>query len=337
MAIALRRAAAYALASLLLGGCAQLETRPAREAEVDLAGRLAARYGEESFTGSIAWRHAKDFDEMLITTPLGQGVARIVREGDQVALTTAEPREYHAADVESLTQQVLGFRLPLDGLADWVRGRPSPDLERRGWKIEYQEYAGEFPARSRVAARKAPPGRRRARRRLVGCGDGPAGPQSPLGSQSRPGEAARNRPAARGRRAVFHLWAQRRRRRHWRAPARTRAAGGLVPRAHAASLGFDEGNVRFGVDSGYETTQNTALFLGTGAKRSRAGRHRSLSRNCGAAGVAQEPMPAGAHDGLRGLRIRRVRDEGAGGRGSIPVAGGDERVRGAGARASPAP
>src|SRR5205814_532589 len=56
MAIALRRAAAYALASLLLGGCAQLETRPAREAEVDLAGRLAARYGEESFTGNIAWR-----------------------------------------------------------------------------------------------------------------------------------------------------------------------------------------------------------------------------------------------------------------------------------------
>src|SRR5207245_463644 len=86
---------------------------------------------------------------MLITTPLGQGVARIVRDGDQVALTTAEPREYHAADVESLTQQVLGFRLPLDGLADWVRGRPSPDLERRGWKIEYQEYAGDLPARLR--------------------------------------------------------------------------------------------------------------------------------------------------------------------------------------------
>src|SRR5207302_1842950 len=122
MAMVMRRAAAYALAALVLGGCAQLETRPAQKAEFDLAGRLAARYGEESFTGNIAWRHAKDFDEMLITTPLGQGVARIAREGDQATLTTAEPREYHAADVESLTQQVLGFRLPLDGLADWVRG-----------------------------------------------------------------------------------------------------------------------------------------------------------------------------------------------------------------------
>ena len=150
MAMVMRRAAAYALATLLLGGCAQLEMRLAQKADFDLAGRLAARYGEESFTGNIAWRHAKDFDEMLITTPLGQGVARIVREGEQVTLTTAEPREYHAADVESLTEQVLGFRLPLGGLSDWVRGRPSPDLEQRGWKVEYQEYAGELPSRLRV-------------------------------------------------------------------------------------------------------------------------------------------------------------------------------------------
>jgi len=72
-----------------------------------------------------------------------------------VTLTTAEPREYHAADVESLTQQVLGFRLPLGGLADWVRGRPSPDLERRGWRIEYQEYAAELPSRCGCSTRES--------------------------------------------------------------------------------------------------------------------------------------------------------------------------------------
>jgi outer membrane lipoprotein LolB len=149
MAMVMRRAAAYALASLLLGGCAQLETRPTQKAEFDLAGRLAARYGEQSFTGNIAWRHAEDFDEMLISTPLGQGVARIVREGEQVTLSTAEPRAYHGADVESLTAQVLGFRLPLAGLADWVRGRPSA-LEQRGWKLEVQEYAGDLPSRLRL-------------------------------------------------------------------------------------------------------------------------------------------------------------------------------------------
>jgi len=74
---------------------------------------------------------------MLITTPLGQGVARIVRQGDAVVLTTAEGKEFRAPDSESLTERVLGFRLPIEGLADWVQGKPSPALESRGWKVEY--------------------------------------------------------------------------------------------------------------------------------------------------------------------------------------------------------
>ncbi|HXM83860.1 MAG TPA: lipoprotein insertase outer membrane protein LolB [Burkholderiales bacterium] len=165
MTMAMRWALLYALALIALAGCAQLETRPTEKVEFDLAGRIAARFGDESFTGNIAWRHAGDLDEMLLTSPLGAGVARIVREGDKVILTTAEPREYRAEDAESLTEQVLGFRLPLGGLADWVRGRPSPEsaaraehspdgrllsLEQRGWKIVYQDYAGALPSRLRL-------------------------------------------------------------------------------------------------------------------------------------------------------------------------------------------
>lgn len=155
-----------AAAFLMLAACAQLESRVPHDVVFDLAGRLAARYGNEAFTGNLAWRHAGSSDEMLITSPLGAGVARIVREGDAVTLTTAEPKEYRAADAETLTEEVLGFRVPLAGLAAWVRGRPStsapaqadygPDgrlrsLRERGWTIEYQEYAGELPARMRLS------------------------------------------------------------------------------------------------------------------------------------------------------------------------------------------
>ena len=149
------RVAALALA-FLVAGCAQAPLQPApADTEFDLAGRLGARRiddrGEESFSGNIAWRHGALSDEMLISTPLGQGVARIVREGASVTLTTAEPREYRAADAESLTEQVLGFRLPLAGLADWVRGRPAPELEARGWHIDYQERDAEGrPTRMRL-------------------------------------------------------------------------------------------------------------------------------------------------------------------------------------------
>jgi outer membrane lipoprotein LolB len=153
---------ALALAALLLAACATLE----RGAPSDLAGRLAARYNGDSFSGNLSWQHARAGDEVLISSPLGQGVARIVRAPDgEVTLTTAQRQEYRAADAESLTQEVLGFRLPLGGLADWVRAAPSPGhdhrversadgrvrtLEQRGWRIEYLEYRDERPSLLRL-------------------------------------------------------------------------------------------------------------------------------------------------------------------------------------------
>jgi len=159
------RAALCAAGLAILAACAQLQSRIPQDVEFDLAGRLAARYGSESFSANLAWRHAREADEMLITTSLGQGVARILREGDEVTLTTAEPREYRAADAETLTEQVLGFRVPLAGLAQWIRARPSGkaaakaeyhddgrlrSLEEMGWRVEYLEYDGKLPSRLRL-------------------------------------------------------------------------------------------------------------------------------------------------------------------------------------------
>jgi outer membrane lipoprotein LolB len=140
-------------AALLVAGCAEMQfQRPDAEAEFELSGRIAVRFKDESSTGNFAWRHGARNDEVMITNPLGQGVARIVRDGNAVTLTDAEGREHRAADAEALTEQALGFRLPLAGLADWVRARPGPgpsearkdgegriaEIEQSGWKIEYQ-------------------------------------------------------------------------------------------------------------------------------------------------------------------------------------------------------
>jgi outer membrane lipoprotein LolB len=151
---------------LLLGACAQLQTQIPEDVKFDLSGRLAARYGTEAFSGNIAWRHAGSADELLITSALGAGVARLTRTGDAIVLTTAEPREYRGSDVEALTEEVLGFRLPVTGLADWVRGMPAEGsrartryddagrlrlLEQAGWTIEYLEYRDGRPSRMRLA------------------------------------------------------------------------------------------------------------------------------------------------------------------------------------------
>lgn len=148
-------------ALLVLFGCAQAPLKPPEGAlEFNVLGRIAARYGNEGFTGNVDWRHAKAGDDMLISTPLGQGVARIVREGEAVQLTTANGKQYDAPDAETLTERVLGFRVPLEGLADWVEGRPSsaanarvtysPDrktqlIEERDWRVQYLEYENGRP------------------------------------------------------------------------------------------------------------------------------------------------------------------------------------------------
>ena len=152
-------------AALVATACTHVELRPPEVVDFELLGRIAARYGKDAFTGNVHWRHAGGGDEMLISTPLGQGVARIVREGEAVQLTTADGKEFHAPDSESLTERTLGFRLPLEGLADWVRGQPSPDsparldkgpdgklqsLEQRGWKVDYQQYERDRPALMRL-------------------------------------------------------------------------------------------------------------------------------------------------------------------------------------------
>ena len=156
-----------AAAVLLLAACAAPGfLMPAGDVEFELSGRIAVRYRDDAGSGNIAWRHGARADEMLLTTPFGQGIARLVRAGDEFALTTQDGSEFRAADAESLTEQVLGFRLPLAGLADWVRGRPAPspspsstradaegrlvEFEQTGWRVEYLEYQGKLPSRLRL-------------------------------------------------------------------------------------------------------------------------------------------------------------------------------------------
>ena len=153
-------------AAFFLAGCAEPSFVVAPTAvEFELSGRFAVSYRGEANSGNLAWRHGAEAEEMLITSPLGQGVARISRTAREVVLTTPELREYRAVDAESLTEQVLGFRLPLAGLAHWVRARPGPgasksrldaegrlaELEQGGWKVQYLEYdQGKRPSRLRM-------------------------------------------------------------------------------------------------------------------------------------------------------------------------------------------
>ena len=100
-------------------------------------------------------------DEILLLNPLGQTLAQIRRMPEGVHLATSEQENYYASDVESLTEQVLGWRLPLMGLQYWVQGLHSPAtvaeidknpdgrvlaIRQDGWEIGYASYFPASPA-----------------------------------------------------------------------------------------------------------------------------------------------------------------------------------------------
>ncbi|MDP2433383.1 MAG: lipoprotein insertase outer membrane protein LolB [Pseudomonadota bacterium] len=144
---------------------------PAPPSAFRLEGRVSLKANEESFSGGMTWRHAAGRQELLLSTPLGQGVAELRGDELGVELRDSEGRLRRAADAETLVRQSLGLTLPLKGLAWWVVGNPRPgvpyqaeaDAEGRlallrqdGWHIEFSRYArtgGHFLPGKLVARR----------------------------------------------------------------------------------------------------------------------------------------------------------------------------------------
>ncbi|MBT9568921.1 MAG: outer membrane lipoprotein LolB [Thiobacillus sp.] len=165
---------ATALAFMLaLAGCAStppvapVDTRAALPDRWSLQGRIGVKSTEQSLSGNMLWKHRGGTDELLLASPLGQGVARIVRDPSGVALEVPNQPVRRAADAESLTRAVLGYGLPVAGLTWWVQARPAPgstfeatrDSRNRfeqilqdGWTINYLRYADDAPDRPQKLA-----------------------------------------------------------------------------------------------------------------------------------------------------------------------------------------
>ncbi len=132
-----------------------VDTQLVPAAAFNLLGRISIQDKNQSFSGSFRWQHLAISDEILLFTPLGQAVAEITNDQNGVRLITSKLEAFYANDVESLTEEVLGWRLPLSGLKYWIQGTHSPtteaekDLNNRdqviairqdGWKIVYNHY-----------------------------------------------------------------------------------------------------------------------------------------------------------------------------------------------------
>ena len=158
--------------TVLLSACATprvpVQTPTVAKLSVDtpwsLQGRIAIKAGENSQSGQLHWQHRPGMESMLLLSPLGQGVARIVSDSSGVMLEIPNKPVRRAPDAESLTREALGVALPLSGLSHWILVRPDPlrpfeqtldatgrvaQIRQDGWVIDYPQYMSETDARPR--------------------------------------------------------------------------------------------------------------------------------------------------------------------------------------------
>lgn len=137
-------------------GDAPVIERPARAdiTAFSIEGRLSVRHAAQRHAVNVYWQHRPEADELLLSGPLGQGVARLSRTADGARLQLADQRQFAAADWETLAEQLLGVALPLSALPRWILAQPAAvpldgafDAAGRlqwqqadGWRIDYLDY-----------------------------------------------------------------------------------------------------------------------------------------------------------------------------------------------------
>lgn len=169
------RCLGFGLLLSILSGCASLfssvePVAPPRDVlgEFALEGRFSLLHDGKNYSGRLDWTHRNTGSELLLSSPFGQGLAEIVTDAGGARLTQSDGKTFVAPDVETLTQDVLGYPLPLGQMADWMRGQVRPGqgrldslgrvvlLEQDAWRIDY-EYADQDPRSPpvRITAKRA--------------------------------------------------------------------------------------------------------------------------------------------------------------------------------------
>lgn len=148
-----------------VSACTTLPAVKQRALAFSIHGRVSVQYGEETSSGLLDWQAYADGDEVLLSSPLGQGVAKITRGEGGVTLDRPGQEPVSAANAEQLTEATLGFQLPLSGLRYWVQAQADPArpaaldknesgeiiaIRQDGWDIGYPQYREGKPRKITV-------------------------------------------------------------------------------------------------------------------------------------------------------------------------------------------
>jgi outer membrane lipoprotein LolB len=163
-----RLLAALAIGAGLLAGCATAPPPVAPGTDV-IAGRLSvnvdAHAGAPARNVSAAFdlRGSAERGELELSTPLGTTLAQARWQPGEVVLKSPDG-EKRFPDLPALADEVLGERLPMAALFDWLHGRPwhgaaskplpgaAAGFDQLGWTVMLDRFAEGWVVARRNAA-----------------------------------------------------------------------------------------------------------------------------------------------------------------------------------------
>jgi outer membrane lipoprotein LolB len=136
-----------------------------------LEGRLAVSNGEDGGSGHLNWQEQAGGSRMDFHGAMGRGAWRLLSDGQGAVLEMADGARFQAESVDELIRAQLGWEIPVDTLAWWVRGMAAPGeiqfqvlddeghlntLHQRDWAIEFGNYRqfGELQLPVKMTARQ---------------------------------------------------------------------------------------------------------------------------------------------------------------------------------------
>lgn len=144
---------ASGLAACATVGEAPLPRLAAVPSAFEMTGRLAVRDGERSEIARLRWTRTRNGDVWVISSPLGNEVARIESSASGATLAQAGAPAQHAGTFAELTEKLLGVALDPDWLAAGLHGQPTSGAPP-GWTLTVDETqsAGAVKLAKRMSA-----------------------------------------------------------------------------------------------------------------------------------------------------------------------------------------
>lgn len=171
---------ALCITTLVLAACAGQQPQPPMvgpgERSVSqlqhwtIIGKLGVRSPRDNGSANLTWQQkAAPNYRIHLSGPLGAGATVISGTPGGVSLQRGDEPAMHARDPAQLTEQMLGWPLPVSEMFYWVRGLPAPGgsaseqrnaqgqlqgLRQAGWQLSFSDYqaVGAYSLPTRIKA-----------------------------------------------------------------------------------------------------------------------------------------------------------------------------------------